>query len=66
MRVLALCGWDGLVLVPGAEHKSRINKGFACVWGKNFVPHTKFHFGVSRAQQGQLGKTGQNNLASLF
>jgi hypothetical protein len=33
-----------------------MNKGFAWVWGIFFVPHKKFHFGVSRAQQGQSGK----------
>jgi hypothetical protein len=27
-----------------------MNKGFARVWGIFFVPHAKFHFGVSRAQ----------------
>jgi hypothetical protein len=39
-------------VVPGAGHKSRMNKGFASIWGKNNLPHAKFHFGVSRAQQG--------------
>jgi len=36
-----------------------MNKGFALIWGKNNLPHTKFHIGVSRAQQGQSGNAGQ-------
>jgi hypothetical protein len=34
--------------------------------GNILVPHAKFHFGVSRAQQVRSGKAGQNNLESLF
>ena len=32
-----------------------MNKGFALIWGKRVLPHAKFHFGVSRAQQGLSG-----------
>lgn len=53
-------------LVPGAGHKSRMDTGFALIWGKFFVPHAKFHFGVSRAQQGQSGKAGWIDLVCPF
>jgi hypothetical protein len=43
-----------------------MNKGFAWVWGIIFVPHKKFHFGVSRAQQLRSGKAGQISFVSLF
>jgi hypothetical protein len=52
--------------VHGAGHKSLMNKGFASIWGKNNLPHAKFHFGVSRAQQGQSGKAGQIGLVCPF
>jgi hypothetical protein len=39
-----------------------MNKGFAPILGKNNLPHAKFYFGVSRAQQGQSGKAGQIGL----
>ena len=41
-----------LAVVPGTGFKSPMNKGFAPIWGNKFVPHTKFRFGVIRAQQG--------------
>jgi hypothetical protein len=40
-----------------------MNKGFASIWENN-LPHTKFQFGVSRAQQGQSGNAGQMNRRS--
>jgi hypothetical protein len=54
------------MLVPGAGLNSRMNKGFAWVWGIVFVPHKKFHFGVRRAQQVRSGNEGQIGPASLF
>jgi len=44
--------------VPGPDTKA------ACInalrqFGENFLPHTEFHFGVSRAQRGQSRKVDQ-------
>jgi len=50
---------DGLTVVPGAGLNSRMNNGFSWIWGIVFVPHKKFHFGVSRAQQVLSGNEGQ-------
>ena len=49
-------------MVLGAGRGSRMDNSFAWVWGKLFVPQEKFHFGVSRAQQGQSGKADQIGL----
>jgi hypothetical protein len=57
---------SGKIVVPGTGLYSHMNKGFAWVWGIIFVPHKKFHFGVSRAQQLRSGKAGQIGPASLF
>jgi hypothetical protein len=48
-----------MLMVPGTGLNSLMNNGFSWIWGIIFVPHKKFHFGVSRAQQGQSGKAGQ-------
>jgi len=55
-----------LNVVPGAGINSRMNKGFALIWGNKFVPQAKFRFGVSRAQQGQSGKAGQIGFVCPF
>jgi hypothetical protein len=44
-------------MVPGARHKSRMNKGFASIWGKNNLPHAKFHVGVSFGATGTIWKS---------
>jgi hypothetical protein len=58
--------YQWLNLVPGTGLNSRMDKGFAWVWGIVFVPHKNFHFGVSRAQQLRSGKAGQISFVSLF
>jgi hypothetical protein len=55
-------GIESQFLVPRTGHGSRFYNGFARVWGIFFLPHAKFHFGVSRAQQGQSVKAGQIGL----
>jgi hypothetical protein len=54
-----------MLLVPGTGLNSRMNKGFAWVWGIISVPHKKFHFGVSRAQQVLSGKASSITLVSV-
>jgi hypothetical protein len=57
-----VAAWNKASVVPRAGHNSRMNKGFASIWGQNNLPHAKFYFGVSRPQQGQSGKAGQTSL----
>ena len=55
------------VMIYGARNRiqSSMDNGFASIWGIFFVPHAKFRFGVSRAQQGQMRKRSKAGSVSL-